>query len=688
MPPLFRFLWPFAFLGALLASGYVAARASHGAEYVADRSFVGPEFWQGKSRFGAGLAHPSIPAQLPGPLDQPWAGPGIKEIAIALPEGAPFDVTVELLDTHEASPPTIIALVDGRETARLVAPAGRGAQPALWPENAPESLTFPIMQSGARELALRAETGSWAGIRRIVIDPRISPALMAAAAFFWMMTVVPFVIRPGAALTAAGAFARRCDGYLPPGAGALAALVIIMAGFAAVREQVIPFHAQGEERYQLFSGDEPVYMLTAYSLALDHDMNVHNNVVDRTYLAFMGEFVSSYNMGTLAFFQTVSPAMKKVDPERWKDRRLMIHRPGVSVLAAPAAFSAQRPRWWTYFIISTFCAAMIAAIVYIALRDGQSATVVLALASAWAFTPPGLFYANQLFPELPMAAVLALGMVLLLFGRANTSVALAAAVAIMAPWFSDRVILPAAAIALGALWRARGARAKSLVLLILASGGALLAAYYYQRFGVPYPIHHAPRETHFMSLANLPSGIVRVLLDSNRGALWLVPALALLPAAYAAWWRSGKRRDVMVINLAALLASLLTVAAYSDWQGGGCPVGRYTVTFQWLAIPALLVWAGAGMSRAQSFSLAALALAGVMETIMLAPRPSAWWVKYYHPLFTYDSLFPYATWVPRLFEITGGEIIKTLVWGALFAAVAGLAVAGVWRGGRRTENRA
>lgn len=372
--------------------------------------------------------------------------------------------------------------------------------------------------------------------------------------------------------------------------------------------------------------------------------------------------------------------MKRVDPESWKDTRVMIHRPGVSILAAPAAYSPERPRWWAYFIISTFCAVMIAAIAYLALRDSQSPAIALALTVAWTFTPPGIFYANQMFPELPMAVMLALALSLLLFWRSAAAVEIAAVLAVLAPWFSDRVILPAMAVALGALWRARGMRGKGLVLVILTAGGAALGAYYYQRFGVPYPIHHAPRETHYVSLANLPGGVIKVLLDSNRGALWLVPALLLLPAAFVAWWRSGREGYVMMMNLAALVASLLTVAAYSDWQGGGCPVGRYTVAFQLLALPAFIVWLGAGMSRAQSLALAALALAGVMETTLLAPRPSAWWVKYYHPLFTYDSAFPFATWVPRLFEVTGAEIVKTLVWGAAFAVVAGWAVAGAWRG--------
>lgn len=251
-------------------SGYVAARASHGAEYMADRALVGPEFWRGQSRFTAGLSNPKIPAQLPGPLDQPWAGPEPKEVAVALPEGAPFDVTVELLDAHEASPPTLAALVDGQEAARLAAPAGRGAQPALWPEKAMAALTFRIGESGAHELALRAESGSWAGIHRIVIRPHISPLAMAVAALLWILALGPFIIRPGQAAEAMSAIARRCDSYLSPGRGALVAFLLVMAGFAAIREQIVPFNAEGAERYQLFSGDEPVYMLTAYSLALDH----------------------------------------------------------------------------------------------------------------------------------------------------------------------------------------------------------------------------------------------------------------------------------------------------------------------------------------------------------------------------------------------------------------------------------
>ena len=448
-------------------------------------------------------------------------------------------------------------------------------------------------------------------------------------------------------------------------------VVLLAIVFSMVREHLIPFRATGERRTFLLTGDEPEYLLAATSLVRDGDMNLHNNVRDDAWRAFQDRPPIGSTRGNLNHFVAISPRMARVAPERWTDRQLLIHRPGTAVLVAPAAWSTRRPRWWAYLIVSSVLLAGAAILVAQAVRAGASRRPTALVVTMLALSPPGFFYANPVFPEIPMAVLLAAGFSML-WTRGRTAAVLAAGAAALAPWFSDRVIPAAACLGVAALLCAPDRRGRVTVALLLLAGAAVLAAYYHRRFGVPFPVHHHPRLK--ASPSFIPEGLPRVLLDGSRGLIWLFPALVLAPVAFLSWWQSGFARIPCLLLALAAGTSLLMVASFPDWRGGTCPAGRYGVLVQWLALPAFLAWARAGISRRQAGLLAIPLVAGVFQSAWLLRRPN-WWYRPYHPLLANSRFARFAEALPWFDLDAPGTARLALLWTGVFVAYAVL----VWR---------
>ena len=460
----------------------------------------------------------------------------------------------------------------------------------------------------------------------------------------------------------------------------LAATGVMALAFAMVREQVIPFHATVERQDYLLAGDEPEYLLGAWSLAHDGDLNLYNNVREKSWMVFQKRDVCSIGHGELAYFRRASPAMANASSEAWNGKQLLIHRPGTSVLISPAALSKEHFRWWAYFIVAAVASLGVGVVLVLAVRAGLPAIPASVLAVLLALSPPGLFYANQAYPEIPAAVLLALAACFLLDSSPRVVVGSALCVAI-APWFSDRAILPAAALGLACFWSARRSRALPILLGIFGVGAVLLAMYYWRRFHVPWPVHHNWR--YHASAANIPALLPRVLLDRGRGLIWLCPALILLPAALYSWWRSAMQRSLCVVVALAVLAGLMGVASFPDWEGGVCPAGRYGVIYQWLALPAFFAWYRAGMSGKQKTLLLVALLAGAMISLLVVPHPS-WWYRSYHPLFGYPFMDRFYDLLPSLGVADVPSVMKAAAWAAVFALCNVLAVLPAHRPALRT----
>jgi len=663
-----------------LTAYWVIFRASHSHEHQPDASMAGESFWRGRQAFRV-ASNGFAPAQLPGPLDG-WAGSEQKEIILETPSGhiaGAVRVRITFLDSHESAPPEISLFAGGKLAATAKVEAGNGSSNAEWESKGrPSSVTMVasnrLFAGGVKEISLRSIGGSWAAIGAIEVEELAPAWLRWAVKIGWIAIVLAYAgyataLKKWEAHTAmlGGAFMDAVNNVknapASPSAVAWTVFLLVIMFFARVREDIIPFNAEGLRKIHGIIGDEPEYFIAAYSLAHDGDMDVSDNARNGDWKLFNGyDCWKSYH-GSLAYFQRVSPVMKKLPPDSWGGAQLLVHRPGLSVLISPAALSRERLRWWSYFIISTTAALGMAAAVYLLAGAGVYPAVAGGIVITTALAPPSLFYMNQAFPEIP-ASVLACLAVASLMKPSLGRVIMASVICAVLPWFSDRGAPVAFFIGLACLILAPGNKGKAMTLAILAGGAALLAQYYYHRFGVPYPVDH---HTYFhASLLTIPEGLPRVILDRARGFIWLAPALALAPAAFYFWWKTSKRKALALCAAAAFVSSVLAVSSHPDWTGGGCATGRYAVMFQWLAVPAFAMWARAGMSVAQKALLAVLLMFGVIEGLLIY-RPSGWMYSKFHPLFQYKAIQPYYWWLPDMQEYTGGALWLAAGWSVLFA---------------------
>ncbi|MBN2143338.1 MAG: hypothetical protein JW774_01820, partial [Candidatus Aureabacteria bacterium] len=390
------------------------------------------------------------------------------------------------------------------------------------------------------------------------------------------------------------------------------------------------------------------------------DMNLQNNLENQSWKAFQDRAVCNSSHGNLDYFIRVSPAMKNADKQKWKNVQLLVHRPGTAVLLSPAAFSIEKMRWWAYLIVSTLTSLCVLGILLLAFSFNIPSWKAALLSFSVIISPPAVFYANQAFPEIPVAMLLTLSYLLCCSERFCFHM-IACVLLMLTPWFSDRAIPAALIFALFCLIQARNNTERSALFMLILSGAVILAYYYYNRFGVIWPVHHNPRVS--SSFSYILKGLPGFILDRNRGIIWLSPMLLFLPSVLYALYMQHKKFAVFLSF--ALGLSLINISSFPDWMGGVCPAGRYGVFFQILSLPAFLFWLKKNRSKKQVLFLSLLLIFGIIETLVLFNHPS-WWYRKYHPLFAISFLQPLYTFLPDLQNPTYPEIIKALLWSGVF----------------------
>ena len=440
-----------------------------------------------------------------------------------------------------------------------------------------------------------------------------------------------------------------------------ALFIWIILGFS--REHLVPFNSSIERASFLLTGDEPEYLLAAYSVAHDLDMDLHNNLLTKSWEKFWIRPVCGPSHGDFAYFKRVSSSLSDENKSKWGKKQLLVHRPGTSIIISSVTFFKKNIRWWAYFTISTLTALCI---FFVTMRLHRHEFPIIFVALLCAFTvisPPSIFYSNQIFPEIPVSMLFLLSFVLLL-KPSTLNVILASFCIAFSTWFSDRAIFPAIFLGIACFLLTKGKKMKSLVLFIFMINAIFLAFYFYRRFGVPYPIHHNPRVS--PSLNYIFKGLPGILFDRNKGILWLSPMLILSPVAFIMWWKSRLYPKLCFFTGLAFASSLLAVSSFPDWSGGTCPTGRYGVLFQWLTLPAFLVWSKSGMNTKQKAMVLFLFFIGLLQTIFIYDHPN-WWYRKYSPIFEYKCLYPIYNVMPDMQTINKIEVLKVMFWTFSFA---------------------
>src|SRR5215216_312625 len=361
------------------------------------------------------------------------------------------------------------------------------------------------------------------------------------------------------------------------------------------------------------TADEPQYLLTAISLAEDHDLDIADELAEGRWRPFHALPL----------------------PEQTEllagGRRLSPHDPLLPLLlAGPVAAGG----WVGAKLAMAVMAGLLAALlVWTAVRRLGVPLGTAALATAvLACSPPLAVYGSQVYPELPAAlAVLAAAAALVspaAPGRRATLVVGGAVVAL--PWLGVKYAPVAAAIALVACWRlaraGQGRRALALAGSLAAAGVAFLVLHRWWYGGwTPYAAgdHFVGGELSVVGTEPDYLGrsrrLVGLLVDRGFGlAAWQPAWLLAVPAVAALARRRPPGWAALAGPLAAgwLVATFVALTMQGWWFGG-----RQVVVVLPLAALAVAWWAAGGVRRPVPVAVAGGA--GVLAQLWLVADGAA-----------------------------------------------------------------
>jgi hypothetical protein len=414
---------------------------------------------------------------------------------------------------------------------------------------------------------------------------------------------------------------------------AIAVVAIIFSISTFTRMQLVPFNADTNRKDFLLAGDEPAYFMTAVSIAQDGDFNIANNASNKDYLLFERR---PYSGSDFSFYNTLSNGRLESKQDKWGDARYMRHRPGTSILIAPAFLLADHnQRFWSYTIISLlfsmFCGLFIC---YSYMIHNSSLPGLLVVVLVCGLSPPVYFYLNQAYPEIPAGILLSI--IALLFLSPVKYNLLPFCLAAIVIWFTDRVILATLIVSLGGFINLPSRKLKFYAFCILGFSGFLFACYCWHRFGVPYPVSH--NMVMGFSYDKIPVRLLQIIFDARYGWVWQFPVVLLLPAMI--WQVLNTRRDFILhcSLILSLIALLCLVASFDDWPGGTCPRGRYFVIPQLLVMVLGICWLkGSNEVKSKFFWLIALGGLGLVQIPWLSLNPK-WWYAQFQPFFVWKDI--------------------------------------------------
>ena len=421
----------------------------------------------------------------------------------------------------------------------------------------------------------------------------------------------------------------------------------------------------------LWGGDEPQYLYIAHSLAVDHDLDLYDQIMLRENIYFQspGDMIGGHGR----------PSAGGI----WLSK----HMPGLPLLLSPFyAWSLRlglNPRW-PCDLAMALCSAWLVWETF-ALARGLTGRdwASFGAAALLALCLPLLLYAPAVFPGVAGAA----------FGLASfrrvcsagswRGLLAAGLLAAYLPWLNERFILLSLLLGLYFLARGHWRRPAALAafgLPLLASAGVMMSFFYLHWGSVLPPVaFHAAG--HFLNPRGAWQGLAGLLLDAGEGLfiyapVWLAGLAGLVRLA-------GARSKAGLFALFFFLAAWLVAGPYAEWWGGLNPPSRYLLA----ASPFLALGLAGGLARGgPGFAATVLTLAGVSLwaswQALTHIRPAVGSVAG-HALFLQQNLvWPLQSALfPGLVPPGGlrgaaaplvpGAVAKALVWS--LAALAGLA---------------
>jgi hypothetical protein len=323
------------------------------------------------------------------------------------------------------------------------------------------------------------------------------------------------------------------------------------------------------------TGDEPHYLLMAYSLEHDHDLNLYNNFKQMDYLSYYPAEIPPQG-------QIVNKQLA-VGSEKWYS----IHSVGLPVIMAPILMTTGR-LGLTIFI--TLVATATVVLVYFWVRQTVNNRKIALLTSAILMS---CYFFNTLvgyiYPDM-LIACLGLVCLLIIHNKYDSKVyqALFGAIIGFLVFLHFKTLL--FALPLIGLISYKYWRSDRKLPWFIALGGLPFAAYFmftmYQWFGTfnPADIYAG------LSLnddTSPPAILSALLFDGNRGLLAFNPVMLLLFVGLPLWFRY--ERDTALSALVVVVPYALILTDFWGWFGGDAPAGRYVMDFLPWLMPAIAV---------------------------------------------------------------------------------------------------
>jgi len=374
------------------------------------------------------------------------------------------------------------------------------------------------------------------------------------------------------------------------------------------------------ERLDPITGDEPFYVMTAFSILRDGDLDESNNYAERQYDEL---FPSQPLPADWRGWDRIAPEIAPHEAITERDGQYTKHGLGLPLLIAiPFDLFG---RSGAVAVILAFAVALAGQCYLLARETGASPRLAATIALALTLTMPIVPYTHLLFPEVPAALCL-----LYAFRRVaapgNTTLQwfLAGSAIGLMPWLHQRFAPTAVVFTIFIMFRFmrdRGTRSPLAALVPVGIGGVALIALNLWLFGAPI----MPSENHdgFSGPAGTVNGTVGLLFDDKWGLLLAAPLMLLAIAAIPHWWRA----DRATARLAAftILPYLATLATYSVWWGAWGPPARYLVPVVPLAAAPLAAWLSTAAWPGRATAIVCW-LAGATLTLvgLIAPQ------RFYH----------------------------------------------------------
>ncbi|MDQ6908216.1 MAG: hypothetical protein M3176_15450 [Chloroflexota bacterium] len=332
------------------------------------------------------------------------------------------------------------------------------------------------------------------------------------------------------------------------------------------------------------TGDEPFYLMTAYSLLHDRDIDETNNFAARDWLRFYPSYPLAKDWQG---WPGISPNLPPHGSKTYRAGLYSKHGLGIpALILAPFALRGRTG----VVLLYNLMAAGVAANIYLLARTVAARHRALIVTALLMASVPLATYAFLIFPEMPAALMLVYA-VRRLLAPTNTrwQWALVGLSVGYLPWLHARFIGVVAGLALIFAWRHLRTAWRPALFGIVPAVALLGLFEAYSLIFYHFPVPNRQDHAGFSTPIGTVNGFFGSLLDGQWGLFIVAPVYLLATAALVLYLRAHRRNGISL--LCVLVPYAMTISAYLVWWGEWGPAARYwTAALPLLALPLAWWW--------------------------------------------------------------------------------------------------